>query len=267
MEKKSFIVHEQWVAMFADAPDADVGAIFKAMMRYTMTGEITDVNPMQKIILTMMIESYEEDKRKYEETCRKRKEAIEKRWNKGVQTNTNEYNGIQTNTKVYKCIQMDTDKDINKDMNKDINKDMESDKECYSPSDSNTHKRKEVNTSQREDVQTIVDRWNELPDCIAKVKTVDMNTERFKMLKERLRTYSLEDVLTAIDNIEMSPFLLGDNKSRWTIKFDWFVRPNNFPKVLEGQYNKSQTTITQQKVARGISVIDDMIARGELRND
>ena len=113
-----------------------------------------------------------------------------------------------------------------------------------------------------------MERWNNLPDCIPKVKAIDMKTERFKMLKERLKTYSEEDVMSAIDNIETSPFLLGDNKNRWVIKFDWFVRPNNFPKVYEGQYNTGKTTVfSQPRIARGISIVDEMIARGGLRND
>ncbi len=29
----------------------------------------------------------------------------------------------------------------------------------------------------------------------------------------------------------------GKNKNGWVITFDWFVLPNNFPKVLEGNYD------------------------------
>lgn len=126
---------------------------------------------------------------------------------------------------------------------------------------------KDAYASQKESVEKIVERWNQLPDCVPKVKAIDMAAERFKMLKERLKTYSLDGILSAIDNIENSPFLLGDNKNRWTIKFDWFVRPNNFPKVYEGQYCDSGVTITTPRVARGISIVDEMIARGELPND
>ena len=27
-------------------------------------------------------------------------------------------------------------------------------------------------------------------------------------------------------------------KNDWIITFDWFVKPSNFPKVLEGNYNR-----------------------------
>lgn len=48
----------------------------------------------------------------------------------------------------------------------------------------------------------------------------------------------MEDVLKAIENIKHSKFLQGKTESRkqWVITFDWFVLPNNFPKVLDGNY-------------------------------
>ena len=56
------------------------------------------------------------------------------------------------------------------------------------------------------------------------------------MLRARIRENGVDAVLEAIENVKKSPFLLGDNKKGWQITFDWFVRPNNFPKVLEGNY-------------------------------
>ena len=54
----------------------------------------------------------------------------------------------------------------------------------------------------------------------------------------RIKQYGVDDVLKAIDNIRNSDFLQGKASKRpWVITFDWFVLPNNFPKVLEGQYN------------------------------
>ncbi|MBQ7644355.1 MAG: hypothetical protein IJS84_04960, partial [Spirochaetales bacterium] len=42
--------------------------------------------------------------------------------------------------------------------------------------------------------------------------------------------------------IARSSFLIGQNKTSWMVTFDWFVKPNNFPKVLEGNYlDKDQT--------------------------
>ena len=60
------------------------------------------------------------------------------------------------------------------------------------------------------------------------------------MLTARIRENGLENVTKAIENIRKSSFLQGHNNKGWSIKFDWFVRPNNFPKVLEGNYTDKE---------------------------
>ena len=54
-------------------------------------------------------------------------------------------------------------------------------------------------------------------------------------------------MLRAIENVKHSEFLQGKTDGRWQITFDWFVKPNNFPKVLEGQYEESRSS---QKAVR-----------------
>lgn len=44
-------------------------------------------------------------------------------------------------------------------------------------------------------------------------------------------------MLKAIENIRESQFLKRNNERGWIITFDWFIRPNNFPKVLENNYS------------------------------
>lgn len=85
------------------------------------------------------------------------------------------------------------------------------------------------------EVQQVVDAWNSLG--LNKVQKVAEGTQRCDWLRKRIKDYGLDSVLTAIENIRKSKFLNGDNKNGWQITFDWFIRPNNFPKVLDGNYN------------------------------
>ncbi|PJJ27765.1 hypothetical protein [Lacrimispora celerecrescens] len=85
------------------------------------------------------------------------------------------------------------------------------------------------------DVQRVIDAWNSLPG-LSRITKIVSGTQRYDWLKVRIRDYGIEEVLRAIENVRSSPFLLGRSKSGWTIDFDWFVRPNNFPKVLDGNY-------------------------------
>ena len=57
------------------------------------------------------------------------------------------------------------------------------------------------------------------------------------MLRARIAEYGTDAVLEAIEKIRNSDFLKGQNAKGWIITFEWFVKPNNFPKVLEGNYD------------------------------
>lgn len=82
----------------------------------------------------------------------------------------------------------------------------------------------------------LIQKWNELPDAITKISTLKKDTQRYKMLSQRVSEYGENKVLEAIEKIKQSSFLQGNNNKGWTITFEWFVRPNNFIKVLEGNY-------------------------------
>ena len=90
----------------------------------------------------------------------------------------------------------------------------------------------------------LIQKWNELPDAITKISTLKKDTQRYKMLSQRVSEYGENKVLEAIEKIKQSSFLQGDNNKGWTITFEWFVRPNNFVKVLEGNY-------TNKKIQKG----------------
>lgn len=88
------------------------------------------------------------------------------------------------------------------------------------------------------EVQRVVGEWNQLG--INQLRGIKPETARYKMLIARINTYGTDAVIEAIHNIKESSFLQGQSKNGWVITFDWFVKPNNFIKVLEGNYNKRQ---------------------------
>lgn len=81
-------------------------------------------------------------------------------------------------------------------------------------------------------VDLVIEKWNSLNLS----KIVNIKGNRLKMLNARIKEYEIGGILTAIENIEKSNFLKGQNNKNWIITFDWFIRPNNFIKVLEGNY-------------------------------
>lgn len=85
------------------------------------------------------------------------------------------------------------------------------------------------------DVERVMEAWNSIKK-LRPVRNILPGKNRDIMLRARIRENGIDAVLEAIENIKKSPFLLGDNKKGWQITFDWFVKPNNFTKVLEGNY-------------------------------
>lgn len=93
-------------------------------------------------------------------------------------------------------------------------------------------------TVRQAEVQLIVEAWNELQDYgIKPISKLSAGTKRYTSLMARIKQYNAADILAAIDRIKSSEFLQGKNKNGWAITFDWFVLPNNFHKVLEGNYD------------------------------
>lgn len=85
----------------------------------------------------------------------------------------------------------------------------------------------------------VIKTWNSLG--LQKLVSINSGSKREKMLNVRVRDYGLDKVLEAIKSIKKSDFLMG-RVNDFVITFDWFIRPNNFPKVLEGNYiNKKNT--------------------------
>lgn len=96
----------------------------------------------------------------------------------------------------------------------------------------------------RPDTKPIIEAWNSLSkiSAIKPITKLSTSSKRYQSLIARLKDYSVEDILKAIENIKCSEFLKGNNRRNWIITFDWFVKPNNFPKVLENQYANYQSS-------------------------
>lgn len=92
------------------------------------------------------------------------------------------------------------------------------------------------------DVARVIEAWNSLN--LTRIVKITPDSQRAQWLNKRLRDYGLDNILLAIENIRNSSFLMGNNRKGWQATFDWFIKPNNFPKVLDGNYADSKTIDT-----------------------
>ena len=86
------------------------------------------------------------------------------------------------------------------------------------------------------DKEFIINEWNKLDKNIPTIIKLNSGTKRYDSLNARVNDYGIEKIKEAIKNINKSSFLKGKNNRGWVITFDWFCKPNNFIKVLEGNY-------------------------------
>ena len=85
------------------------------------------------------------------------------------------------------------------------------------------------------DVRRVKDAWNALG--LGQITAITADTTRGKNVKACINQHGVEKVIEAIERIRKSSFLQGQNKKGWIITFDWFVKPTNFLKVYEGNYD------------------------------
>ena len=80
----------------------------------------------------------------------------------------------------------------------------------------------------------VVLRWNELAAEHGLTRVYRMNQQRCSWLRARLRENSFAQVMHVVESVFESDFLMGS--TGWQATFEWVIRPNNFDKVLEGNY-------------------------------
>lgn len=142
----------------------------------------------------------------------------------------------------------DTTQDTVEDIPEEIAEDTAEDRQKKELKNVKNVKNNNISSS----VSQIVTEWNTLTQYgIKPVSRLSAGTKRYDSLTARIKQYGLTDVLNAIDNIRHSDFLQGkvNGNRQWVITFDWFVLPNNFPKVLEGQYNNSVSNNSTKQVS------------------
>ena len=89
------------------------------------------------------------------------------------------------------------------------------------------------------DFEKLCELWNQqMIENSCTIPQIQRITDRRKQaVLSRLREFSKDDILKIIENCARSDFLNGRNNRNFIASFDWAFLPNNFIKILEGNYN------------------------------
>ena len=122
----------------------------------------------------------------------------------------------------------------------EIEKDIETESEIEEEKEKEGGTLSDESVCRPQDVRQVVEAWNALG--IQTIKKVPPSTTKTgQMLRARIKEYGIGSVLEAIEMVRASDFLMGNNSKGWTPTLDWFSRPNNFLKIVNGNYqNKDQ---------------------------
>ena len=81
-------------------------------------------------------------------------------------------------------------------------------------------------------------------------RLTSMPDKRKKAVKARASEHGKNAIMTVVQNVLHSSFLMGRNDKNWSCDFDWIFRPTNFIKILEGNYNGNRNNQTEQNSQR-----------------
>lgn len=99
MRANSFIIYVEQYSALQQLTDAQLGELFRGIFSYRMGKEPGIKDPIVNMAFSFMKNQLDIDARKYEQRCKKNRDAIKSRWDK-AKANSSEYKGIQTNTSV-----------------------------------------------------------------------------------------------------------------------------------------------------------------------
>lgn len=258
MKKENIIYYRRWAKIASQMDDELRLIFFDAINAYVLDGAVpTEENPIYWTFL-LMLEQVKVDERRYEDISEKRKEAIKKRWEKSKKTDTNEYKYIQ-NIQMYSN---DTDKEKDKDkVNVKDNGNISTlsgtmDSSLSSPIVEDNIIESKASTSSDDDAtlvltpqegggkrvkdysENVMRFWNHTMISPVAIPTIaKMTPKRKTVVNARVKEFGINAVYQAISKASESSFLNGGGSKGFLADFDWVFRPNNFPKVLEGNYD------------------------------
>lgn len=124
--------------------------------------------------------------------------------------------------------------DINTDINTDVNTDRETTPETTEIALTENPKK-----GDRKILNDVVEEFNRVVSRLPKVTA--LTPKRRGIIQQRIKEHGREAVSVCFFKAGKSDFLCGVNDRGWMASFDWIMKPENFVKILEGNYdNKTQ---------------------------
>ena len=235
---KSFILYSDMCRnILALLNDKQAGSLFRMIVGYANNeGQCNTDDVAVQMAFEIIRSGLDANVRAYEEMCEKRRESGRlgglARASKGKQTLANEANASNV-SKGKQTLATLSNNNIIQYKNNIIKNNIIKEEESNDSLSSSTL-----------DFARLVAYFNgllkEYNSLMPQVK--QLNETRKKMLKARVREFGKEALVSVFKKAAASDFLNGKNNRNFVASFDWLLKPTNFPKVLEGNYDNPVNT-------------------------
>lgn len=240
--KKSIILYADCIAILEELTFEQAGRLFKAVLSYANEEPVTEINdPAVKMAFKVLKTQIDRDSEKYEEICRKRSEA-------GKRHRGNQYTRL-----LEKLEQMEQKFQIGTNgTDNDSENDSDSDSESTNVDNNNILVPNGTSSSGADDPINFAGVIKFFNDTLVRFRSVirpikDIKGRRQGAVQARVRERGKKSLILVIESAAKSDFLNGKNDRGFIATFDWLVAPNNFIKVLEGNYDNRNSKADQMK--------------------
>lgn len=214
--------------------DAERGRLFTAMLEYASSGAEPDLRGNERFIWPTAKSEIDRQAESYRELCEKNRKNAASR-----------YDSLPLAAS--RCHSQEE-----QEQDKDKEQDKEQEENIFPSSNDDVR----PSAAGRGAEKAVVDAWNSLG--LNPIRSVTPGSTRKQLLSSRINQFGVPAILEAIENVRKSPFLNGQGNHGFTATFDWFLRPSNFQKVLEGNYNNHSTEAPKKAAPARMPQGDDL---------
>ena len=250
MERESFVFYRSFRDAFR-ALDKDVRLrMYEAIIDYGLDLIEPHFEGIEKVLWTLIRPQLEANNKRFENGCKGGNPNFKKGqpnpyYLKGKKNN------IKDNQKITKKQPKDnqkiTERLPNENVNENVNEnDIRTLKTSFKVSSFGAN---DAPADPEIDFEKIKGLWNDEAHKNHSLMPMlrSMQKQRQKQIAARIREYGEEVFFDAMKKAVASDFLNGKNRRGWIASFDWFVKPTNFAKVVDGNYNDSARKVRTEK--------------------
>ena len=259
MEKDSVIYYKRWAKIASQMDDRLRLILFDTLNSYILDGTLPEEDSPVYWVFLLMLEQLKVDEKRYDEISEKRKDAARKKWEK-ARTSANGCKSMQ-NMQMDANDALNDNDNVNDNVNDNDNGNISTlsgtmDSSLSSPIVEDNIIESKASTSTGVDAKLVLTPqegggkrvkdysenvmrfWNHTMISPVAIPTIaKMTPKRKSMVNARVKEFGINAVYKAIHRASESSFLNGGGSKGFIADFDWVFRPNNFPKVLEGNYD------------------------------